>query len=488
MNLSPVIAILLTLHLTSCSNDKDLKSSLEKDIKTEFLSTSNQINNKNPVDKWWLEFNDILLNELIEVGLENNKDIQLANVAITTARQLNNINITELFPSGKIGIERQKFASPVFGPNGIRYDFYQAVFDASWELDFLGKNLDHYKAGKLRFLKEIQLYKANSIRVASEIAQNYITLKSTQKQIANLSEILTIHQKLNKIVKQKEQNGIYSKTDVHKAEINYHNAYSDLTAAKTSEKILTYRLAVLLGLTPEKTIELLKKSNNSKKIFDYYSGVVPIGLKSDILKRRPDILAAEYEIDASLHDKSAQFKEFFPSFNLTARAGGGAKDLGDVLKSGMNVKDIRGGVSLPIFSMGELMAQYKITKAKAKSAVLNYEKTVLDAVADCESSLTRYIDALVIEKNTSNVRSASANILKIEKNKKSFGAISDEQFLNSKIFDLNSEIALAQKKSETLGYLIALHKALGGGFEGYEMKFEKDHISWVKEKTTEFTQ
>jgi NodT family efflux transporter outer membrane factor (OMF) lipoprotein len=484
MKLKTILFLCFLLLISSCAGEKDLKSDVKNDVKDEFINNSSQINNAKPNDKWWEEFDDEFLNQLIEIGLKNNKDIQLSNISIITARQLNNIDAAALLPSGKIEIGRQKFVSPAFGPNGIKYNIYQSFLDASWELDFLGKNLDLYKAGKLRFLEEIQIYKANSIRVVSEIAQNYISLKAKQKQIKNLEEILRDREELSKIIQEKEALGVAFKTQIYQSQIDYNLASSDLTSAKTDEKIITYRLAVLLGITPEKVLELLKSTNNKKQIFDYYSGIVPLGLKSDILRRRPDIIAAEYEIDATLYEKSSQFKQFFPSFNLTARFGSGAKDVGDLFKNGANVKDIIGGISLPLFSIPELMAQYKISKAKAKTALINYEKTVIDAVADCESQLAKYIDALAIEKNAEDAKSASDKILQITKNKKLIGASSKEDLLNSKINNLNNEILLAQKKSESLSHLIALHKAIGGGFEGYEIKLEKDRVQFVEIRKT----
>ena len=478
--LAALLTIIALFTLNNCS-DKNLKNTIAKEVNSQFLSQSKNINTNKPADDWWLEFNDDLLNQLIAIGLKNNKDLQISSLNIVTARQLNNINITDLLPAGKISLQRQRFASPVFGPNGVKYDIYQALFDASWELDFFGKNLDRYKSGKMRFLKETEIYKANALRVSSEIAQNYFALKATQKQISNLSEILEIKKELSAIATQKESNGTYSKINLYQAKIDFEKAASDLTFAKSNEKLLTYRLAVLLGATPEKTLQILSDAKNNKQIFDYYSGIVPVGLKSDILKNRPDILAAEYEIDAAIYDKSAQIKEFLPSFNLTASVGGGTKDLGEVLKHGAGIKNINGGVSLPFFAIGELTQRYKITKAKAKIAVLDYEKTVLNAVADAESQLTRYVDSLAIEENFSNARIASAKILKINQNKKSVGAISKEELLNSKVSDLAQENLLAQKKSETLTNLIALHKSIGGGFLGYKMKFEKDRVFLDKE-------
>lgn len=336
-------AILLAI-LNSCSSDSEYKSNINKEVKEQFLATDKNLSANSPSDRWWLEFNDNTLNQLIEIGLKNNRDIQISNQSIVTSRQLNNVNISTLLPSGSVGVARQRFASPGFGPNGVRYDLFQATFDASWELDFFGKNLDRYKAGKLRFLKEAQLYKANALRVVSEISQNYFELKATQKQIENLQKISELRSQLNEIAIEKEQKGTASKINISKTEIDHDTANSTLIDAKTNEKVLTYKLAVLIGVMPEQILEILQQKNLNN-IFDYYSGVVPVGLKSDILKRRPDIIAAEYEVDAAVYDKSAQFKEFLPSFNLTAKLGGGATDLGEMLKRGTNVKDIRGAVT-----------------------------------------------------------------------------------------------------------------------------------------------
>jgi len=474
---SKVVALLFLL--TSCSADKELKTNIKSEVSSQFLSDSKDVNSGDVADKWWLEFNDELLNKLVAVGLDNNKDIKMSNVAILTSRELNNVNLAEFFPSGSVSLQRQRFASPVFGPSGVKYDIYQALANVSWEVDIFGKNLDRYKASKLRFFKEMQLYKTNALRVAAEITQNYIALKATQKQISNLEEILAAEEKLSEIAQKKVENGLTSKIEIYKARIQYSEASSNLISAKTNEKLITYRLAVLLGTTPDKTVEILKQKNR-KQIFDYNSGIVPVGLKSDVLKRRADVLAAEYEIDAALYEKSAQFKEFFPSFSLTGSVGGANKNLGDVLKSPTNMQNITGGFSVPIFSYGQLLAQYKISKASAKNAVLNYEKTVLEAIADCESQLINYVNALKIERNSADANLANKEILQIAKNKKRLGVATSEEVLINKIAALNSENILAQKKLSSLTYLIALHKSLGGGFEGYKMKFEKDRVLFVK--------
>jgi len=469
------IIVSLTLFLSACSTNKDLGRDIKKEVGSEFLTKDPNISSSAPSDKWWLEFNDETLNSLIEIGLENNKDIQASSLAIVTSRQLNNLNIAKLLPTGSGGVGRQRFASPGFGPNGVHYDLYQASFDSAWELDFFGKNLDRYRAGKLRFLEDAQLYKANVLRVVSEIAQNYIELKRIQKQRENLQKISELRQKISASIANKEKVGTVAKSSLHNAEIDYDSSSSALIDVQAEEKVLTYRLAFLIGVMPEKITEILG-DNNSKTIFDYSSGLVPVGLKSDILKRRPDVIAAEYEIDAADFDRSAQFKEFFPSFNLTARVGGGSKGLGDVLKDGANVKDINGKITVPTFSIGQLIAEYKISKAKAKKAIIDYEKTVLNAITESESQITRYVNAIKVENNSRHSFEASEKIFEMDKNKKIFGVISSEDLMRSEILKLSNENQFAQKKSESLTNLVALHKSIGGGFDGFEINFEKDRV------------
>jgi NodT family efflux transporter outer membrane factor (OMF) lipoprotein len=473
------LALILEIFFASCSNKDEFKSNISAQIDSGFLTNSKNISAQIPQDNWWFEFNDKTLNYLVDLGLKNNKDIAISNAAILTSRQLNNIQISSILPSASLKLGRQRFSSPAFGANGVAYDIYQSSFDAAWELDLFGKNLDRVRGGKLRFLKEIQLYKILSLRVSSEIARNYVELQTTKKQISNLRQIILLHQKILDIAAQKEKNGTVSKIETHNAQINANSALIQLVELETQAKVLSFKLAVLIGETPEKIIEILQNSDSSQ-ILNYDSGVVPVGLKSDILRRRGDIIAAEYEIDAAIFDKKAQFKEFFPSFNLTATIGGGAKNLSDIFKDGANVKDIRGFVSVPIFQSGRLIAEYKISKTKAKIAVLNYEKTVLQALEECESQLVRYINSLQIENAANQQAQASNNIFKINQNKKSLGAINSEQLFATQISSLNLQNQFLQKKSQSLGNLISLHKAIGGGFEGYEMTFEKDKIEWIK--------
>ena len=475
------LALIFSLLITSCAIENQSKNNIKDQVKPEFLSDSPKLSSQSPSDNWWLEFNDITLNNLVDLGLKNNKDLQIASADIATSRDLNNIQVSALLPSASVFVGRQRFASPAFGPSGVKYDIYQSGFDAAWELDIIGKNWDRSRAGKMRFLEEVQIYKAVALSVASEISRNYVELRATQKQITNLQEIVESRNKIIEIVSQKEKNGAAAKTDIHNANITLNGAQADLIELETAQKISIYKLAVLIGKTPDQTFEILQNSN-SNKILNYKSGIVPVGLKSDILKRRPDIIAAEYEIDAAAYDKRAQIKEFFPSFSLTANIGGGAKNLGDVFKNGTNVKNIQGFISVPIFQGGGLIAQYKISKNKAKVAVLNYENTVLKALEECESGLVRYLNSLQIENAAQHQMESSASIYKISHNQKLLGAISQENLLESRINSLKMENQLAVKKSQSLINLIAFHKAIGGGFEGYEIKFEKDQVLWVEAK------
>ena len=220
MKFPKIIFFASLLFICACSGNKELGRDIKKEVGSEFLSKDPNISSSAPSDKWWLEFNDETLNQLIELGLKNNKDIQSASLAIVTSRQLNNVNITKLLPTGSAGVGRQRFASPGFGPNGVHYDIYQATFDAAWELDFFGKNLDRYRAGKLRFLKEAELYKANALRVIGEITQNYIELKRTQKQLENLQKISELQNQIITFAQAKEKVGTLSKSGLHASEID----------------------------------------------------------------------------------------------------------------------------------------------------------------------------------------------------------------------------------------------------------------------------
>jgi outer membrane protein TolC len=414
---------------------------------------------------------------------KKNYDVKLAGLAIINAREVNSISASSLAPTASANFGRQRFASPAFGPSGVRYDIFQTTFDASWELDFLGKNFERYKASKMRFLQQAELFRAANLRLVSEVTQNYVRLRVAQKQVKNFAEIAALRQQLADIAAKKDKIGSGFKTEIHQAEINLSNALTQLNEAQADEKILGYKLAVLLGISLEEMQEILAKLP-PQKILQNSPNLTAVGFKSDILQRRPDIVAAQYEIDATGFEESAQLKEFFPSFSLNVRTGGGAKSPSASAKNGNNLKDIRGNISLPIFPITNLIAQYKITKAKTKEALLDYEKTVLSAIEECESQLVRYSNARKVESNANRAFLASKKILKIDEKKRELGAISDENLLGTKISTLTNEVQMMQKKSESLINLVALHKAIGGGFDGYEMKFKKDAVIWRKIKPT----
>ncbi len=472
------IAVTLLILLGSCSVSVKKNDNILDATKKVFFRQDKSFSNQEVEDNWWLKFEDAELQRLIRMALKNNQDVKIANLNIITARELNNIDAAALMPSASVGAARHRFASPAFGPQGLRYDLYQSTFDAVWELDFLGKNLDRYQAGKLRFLKEIQLYKASNLRLISEICQNYVRLRTLQKEGKNLQKIVNIRKKLLEIAQKKDVVGNALKSEAHQATINYSEALNQLNDIKSNEKILGHKLAILVGVIPEKIGHLI--SDNSTSILDYYTQQIPLGLPSDLLKRRADIIAAEYEVDAAGYDKRAQFKEFFPSFNLSAKIGGGAKNLGDTIGNGTNVKDISGAISLPIFSANKLIAEYKISKTHIKTALLNYEKTIIAAVEECESQLIRYSNAIYSKTNSYKALDASRKILHIDWKKRELGIIAEEKLLESEIANIVNENNFVERQSESLVNLVALYKALGGGFESQEIQFKDDNISWIK--------
>jgi multidrug efflux system outer membrane protein len=482
------IILLLLLITTSCSlisKQKSDKKNAEfsQKLGNNFFSILTSEQKKSTIaqikDDWWQDFNDEKLNKLIELAIENNTDLKMMNQSIVVSRQLNNIDASVIFPSGSVNFIRQRFSQVGFGPSGLSYDLYQSTIDAAWELDFLGKNLDRYKASKIRFLEDLQLYKYNHLRLAAEVSINYFSYFNSQKQIDNLAKIYHKKNQILQIAKSEKSIGVIEKSDLLDIEIEINSIKSNIVAEENKQKLILYKLAFLTAKLPEEVLQIVQNID-SKNIFKYRDYSNNFALRSEILKNRPDVVVAEMEIDATDFEQKAQFKEFFPSFNLTARIGGGSNDISQVLKDASNIKDIRGGFSLPIFSYSSLIAKYKISKSKAKTAILNYENVVLKAVEDVESSIDSYFAKQKIYKNSYQNYLHQQEINHINQQKFKVGRISSKRYLQSEINLIKFESEAISKKAESLISLISMHKAVGGGFSSYQVNFEKNQANLVK--------
>jgi outer membrane protein TolC len=272
--------------------------------------------------------------------------------------------------------------------------------------------------------------------------------------------------------------GEVSETDISPIMTQLNDANILVSSTQANMLGIIYRLAVLSGKMPEEMLKSL--ITNEVDIIQYDAGIVPVGLKSDVLKRRADVKMAEFELSASILDAKAQGKEFFPTFNLTGTLGYGNTTLGSAFSNPKQIVNASAFFNWPLFQGGGVIAGFEISKLQAKLALMNYESTILSAISDAETAILNYANALALSGEAKASLILAGKVLNMTTNQFNAGEISEKEFLNAKLARNQAYISYLGYHSNSITSLIAVHKAIGGGFEGYTLTVEKDKVIYKK--------
>jgi outer membrane protein, multidrug efflux system len=426
---------------------------------------------------WWKQFEDPLLDELIDEALCCNYDLRIALHKIEEVRGLYRIDRSILYPqiqgnmvavrsrrSANLGsdvIEETETPSEILptdfsGP--LIQNFFQLGLDASWELDFFGKNRRKAEAA----LRDLEASEEAAIDVQisliGEVALRYIDLRSLQERIQSQEEQIQSQKELLSLAQTRYDAGLTSYLDVSRAEVRLNLAESNLPPLQEARKQTLNALAVLLGRPPE--------------AFCVGEGKIPLALDrlpcelpSTLLCRRPDIRKAERELAAATARIGAAKAELFPTFSLIGSFGTQANLLEDVFAWPSRFWTIGPSMVWNLFTGGRLIAQIKVTNERQKQALLAYEKTIQESLREVEDRLVGYLQEnrrlFALEEQLAN--SSFLRDLSLEQYVS--GLISFDNVLDAETALYISQKEMIQSKGALMVQLIGLYKSLGGGWQ-----------------------
>ncbi|HKI60410.1 MAG TPA: efflux transporter outer membrane subunit [Mariprofundaceae bacterium] len=410
---------------------------------------------------WWSQFNDPTLNSLIEQASRNNLDLAMALANVQQARALRRTISADYFPQvdASAGANRSRYSRQTgFGSNiGTRNNF-NASLDASWELDLFGRVRRSVEAADARIEAEEALLHGVQLTVLAETATAYFELRSLQAQQGNIEQTIELMQEIENIAQAQFDAGIISELDLFSARGERENLEAQLPNLQADITARAFRLSVLTGKEPEYHVSLL----DSTSLLPQPKDRVPLGLRSELLQRRPDIRQAERLLAASTADIGVAKADLFPSFSLTGAIGSSARAFGDLFTAGTITSSVGGALGWPIFSGGKTLAEVDGAKASQRAALANYRQQVLLALEDTENALLRYGQEWKTLNQLQKVRVSREQAFEIARLRYEAG---EESFLNALNAQRNlnatrNDLILSQTR--VLTNLTTLYKALGG--------------------------
>ncbi|MCX7095357.1 MAG: efflux transporter outer membrane subunit [Methylobacter sp.] len=427
-------------------------------------------------DKWWRCFNDPMLDQLINEAIASNLDLKLALERVKDARALRTATIAAGLPSltAKSNISRRfnNIASPTsqtggtssvgggFGVGKQLINIFQMGFDAQWELDFFGGVRRAVEAADATIDVEVENSRDVLITLLGDVARNYIELRANQRLAAITRENLHAQQETQELTQIRQQTGLASMLEVTQAQAQAATTQAQLPNYETVVKQSIHALSVLLGQEPG----ALAARFNQQGVIPGFAVDVIANLPSELLQRRPDIRRAERQLAVANASVGIATAELYPKINLAAFIGLQNTTVTDFTPLGKSWS-AASSLTMPIFNWGKLNANIKSKKAQFEQVFLTYQTTVLAAFKEVEDALVAYSKER--ERHKALLKAVEANQLAVQladqRYQKGLTAFLDVLVSQTALYQAQS--VLVTSESQLSSDLVALYKALGGGWQ-----------------------
>jgi NodT family efflux transporter outer membrane factor (OMF) lipoprotein len=420
---------------------------------------------------WWKNFNDPELDSLIERAVKSNLDLKIATARVREARAQYGVTSADLWPSvGSSGSYERQLQSrhqPILGaiplPANVPFEnnIYQAGFDASWEIDVFGGARRAVEAARNDTAAAEYGRRAALVSLLGEVARYYVEARGFQQRLAIARQNIQAQQVIVALARSRFKGGLTSELDVQQAAALLATTEAQVPALETSFKEAAHRLGVLLGQPPG---ALLAELSKEAPIPDAPPGV-PVGLPSELLRRRPDIQQAERELAGATARIGMAVADLYPKFSLTGDAGLQSVSAGDWFSAGSRFWSIGPTMQWKIFEAGRIRANIKVQNAREEQALAHYEQTVLASFEDVENALTAYAREQTRRQSLADAVQANQQALEMANQLYRNGLADFLRVLDSERSLYESQDALTQSERTVILNLIKLYKALGGGWE-----------------------
>lgn len=431
------------------------------------------VSRSQPYTQWWQRLNDPVLNRLVETAFAQNLTLQVAAARIFEARAQLGIVLGDRFPqSQKLGagykkervsknvgvIKEISTLDPAFDPT---FDSWSAGFDASWELDLWGKVRRGIEAGKANLGAQIADYDDVRITLVGDVATAYVTIRELQVELSLARANVTTQSESLKITELRFKEGVTTELDVDEAIALLNNTKAEIPALEADLAKAENALAVLLGVSAGNLDAAVLRPAAMPRP----PATIGVGIPADLLRRRPDIRAAEMRAAAQSAKIGVAKADLYPQFGLTGTVGFSASDFGDLFTGKSFTGVINPGITWNFLNYGRIRNNVRVQDARYQETIVDYQQTVLKSYAEVEDALIAFLKAKQQALYLARAEAAAVKASKIALEQYQQGVADYSRVLNTQTGVLHTQQRLAQVRADVVTNLIALYKALGGGWE-----------------------
>ena len=433
----------------------------------KYKVVSEMEDDESPLEGWWLNLNDPVVPKLIDQALEANYDLKIAVQRVQETRALLGVATGRYYPELDLDARYQKTelsengVTPV--PPGLdpRLGIYDLNVGLAWEIDVFGRLRRSAEAARATLEASIEDYRDVLVILVADVAANYVDVRTFQRRLEYAKANVEAQRNTLQLTQDRFDAGLTSLRDVTQAESNLANTESTIPALEALLEASINRLAVLLGKAPGEVDYLLQEVGEIPKPDD----AITMGIPADIIRRRPDIRAAERQLAAQTARIGVATADLYPTFTLAGVIGLQSTSSGNLFDSESGTWSILPGIRWPWFTGGRIQNQIRAEKARTQQTADIYQQTVLLALEEVETALVTWQREKVRRDRLMEAVDATERTVALVNTQYLSGLTDFQTYLDTQRSLLEQQDNLATSEGRVVQSLIALNRALGGGWK-----------------------
>lgn len=487
----PASLIIIALFLSGCTVGPDFVRP-DAPAEEEWIDSDVPQIKTEPADltDWWKVFNDPVLDSLIETAYQQNLPLQIAGLRIMEARAQLGVAVGNQYPqlqqlSGSAtAVEISDNAPNALAADKFNYDFLLG-FDAAWEMDFWGRFRRGVESAEANLLASYASYDDALVTLTAEVARAYVLIRTFEERIVIAQENVKIQKRSLEIAEARFDGGLVTELDVQQARALLNDTEATISRLRIGLRQARHGLSILLGIPPGELKNVLVESAPIPEA----PPEVVVGIPTDMLRRRPDIRSAELQAAAQSARIGIAKADLYPQFSLTGSIGLQSSEQGGIPSRNANFSDLFDAESItyfvgpslqwPILNYGRIKNRVRVQDARFQQLIVNYQNTVLNAYREVEDAMVGFLNSkeqvvFLSDSVKASKRSVDLSLIQYRE-----GVVDYQRVLDTQRFLTQEQDLLKSVNGEVALNLIAMYKALGGGWQMREGK------GFVNEETKE---
>lgn len=449
---------LSALFLSGCAVGPDYQQPKLNDIPAQWTASSNPIQTLH-LARWWENFNDPILNQLVTDAVKGNLDVATAKAKVRAARASYTEATGQYYPSISISTKATR-SGKASSSTGEPMNQYSAGFDASWELDLFGANRRASEAAQYGVDAAQEELRATLLTLIGDVTATYVDVRGYQERLVLAKNTAASQRSNEELTQIKYEAGAVSAVDMAEASGQASSSEASIPSLENSYRAALHSLSVLTGQQPNALNTLLDK----RQPVPVPPKTTATGVPADILLNRPDVRLAERELAQSTAQIGQAKAAEYPSVSLTGSISTNALQFGDLAKNSTIGWSFGPSITLPLFQGGKLKAAVEVAQAQRDQKFIAYQSAVLTALQDVEDALVALDQERIRADRLSEAAKNYRLSAELSRSLYQVGNLSLLNVLTTERSLYSAEDPLIQSHVSIAKDYIALNKALGGGW------------------------